>query len=66
VVTLRINVNRDLCDSYGVCVTAAPEVFDLDDDEKLIVLLNAPDEHLRVKVKDAAMRCPKKAISITD
>ena len=35
--SLRIVVDRDLCEANGECMRAAPEVFLVDDNDKLIV-----------------------------
>ena len=32
---MRIEVDRTLCEANGRCVTLAPDVFSLDDDEQL-------------------------------
>lgn len=61
----QIHVEWDLCESYGVCVSAAPDVFDLDDDDNLIVLEQSPAEHQLAGVRDGVKRCPKKALSLT-
>jgi len=45
---------------------AAPEIFDINDDDELVVLNEHPSEALRRKAESAASRCPKAAISIED
>ena len=47
-------------------MAAAPEVFELQDDDTLVVLQETPDESLRDKVDDAIRACPKTAITIED
>jgi ferredoxin len=63
---VRVDVDWDLCESNGLCVTAAPEVFELQDDDTLLILQEAPDEALRSKLEDAVRNCPKRAISLLD
>jgi ferredoxin len=63
---MRIVVDRDLCESNGVCEGLAPEVFQIDDDDDLQLLQEQPDESLRSKVQDAVRSCPKQALSIQD
>lgn len=63
---MRVVVDRDLCESNGLCVAAAPEVFELQDDDTLLVLQETPDESLRGKVADAIRTCPKLAISLQE
>ncbi|MFP3671062.1 ferredoxin, partial [Priestia sp. SIMBA_032] len=35
---MKIKADFDLCESNGVCVGMAPDVFDLDDDDYLVIL----------------------------
>ncbi len=61
---MRVVVDYDLCESNAVCMGIAPEVFEVRDDDYLYVLQEHPDESLRAKVEEAAMRCPKQAITV--
>jgi ferredoxin len=45
---------------------AAPEVFEVRDDDFLYVLQENPPEELRAKVEEAVRRCPKQAITLED
>jgi ferredoxin len=63
---VRVVVDRNLCESNALCMAAAPEVFELQDDDTLLVLQETPDESLRDKVDDAIRACPKTAIILTD
>jgi ferredoxin len=64
---VRVVVDELRCDANGVCVDACPEVFALsDDDDKVRVLVEAPDESLRDKLHRASVVCPKAAITIED
>lgn len=62
----RVVVDFDLCESNALCMAAAPEVFEVRDDDFLYVLDETPSDDLRPKVEEAARRCPKAAISIVD
>ncbi len=62
---MRVVVDWDLCESNALCMAAAPEVFELQDDDTLLVLQETPDESLRAKVETAVRTCPKRAISLT-
>ena len=45
---MKVVVDELRCDAHGVCVDACPEVFALsDDDDKVRVLVEEPDESLR-------------------
>ena len=61
---MRVVVDFDLCESNALCMAAAPEVFEVRDDDFLYVLDETPPESLRAKVEEAVRRCPKQAISI--
>jgi ferredoxin len=63
---VRVVVDWDRCESNALCMAAAPEVFELQDDDTLLVLRETPDESLRATVEDAIRACPKRAISLTD
>lgn len=63
---MKVVVNFDLCESNALCCFAAPEVFEVREDELLYVLDENPPESLRAKVQDAVNACPKRAISIED
>jgi ferredoxin len=63
---MRVVVDYDRCESNALCMAAAPEVFEVRDDDLLYVLDETPPEALRAKVAHAARTCPKQAISIED
>jgi ferredoxin len=44
---------------------AAPELFEVRDDDELYVLDESPAEDLRTKAESAVRACPKQAIKIT-
>lgn len=63
---MRIKVDRDLCEANALCVEACPEVFQLSDDDELIILVESPDESLRAAVETAVMNCPRQALDLED
>jgi ferredoxin len=63
---VRVVVDWDLCESNGLCMAAAPEVFQLQDDDTLLILAETADESLRGKVTEAIRSCPKQAISLQE
>jgi ferredoxin len=64
--SLRIIVDRDLCEANGECMRAAPEVFLVDENDKLIVKMEHPPADLVEKVKTAVRRCPRAALSLRE
>ena len=62
---MRVEVDLDRCESNGLCMAAAPDVFRLDDDDSLHVLVAEPAEDRREAVMAAARVCPKQAITVS-
>ena len=62
---MRVTVDFDQCDSNGLCAQFAPEVFRLDDDDRLDLRTDRPGEGLWPAVETAARACPKLAITLT-
>ena len=63
---MKVIVDPDLCEANGVCVSVAPEVFELQADDTLLVLDRTPSEDLREKVEDAVDGCPRAALRIEE
>lgn len=62
---MKINVDTTLCEVHGDCVVAAPDVFDIGEDDDVVqVLLAEPGEEHRQVVTQAARMCPVGAILI--
>ena len=39
---MEVRVDLDRCEANGVCVGIAPDIFDLDDNEELVISFCAP------------------------
>jgi ferredoxin len=63
---VRVEVDWELCESNALCMAAAPEVFEVRDDDRLYLLDEEPGEELRAKVEQAVRSCPKAALSIIE
>jgi ferredoxin len=59
---IRIEVDRGLCIGSGDCVDTAPAVFELDAEDKAVVI--DPDGAPLDDVLDAARNCPVSAIFV--
>ena len=59
---IRIEVDRGLCIGSGDCVDTAPDVFELDGEDKAIVI--DPDGAPVDDVVEAAGNCPVTAIFV--
>jgi ferredoxin len=63
---MRIVVDRDLCESNGLCVAVCPDVFELDDHDRLVILIERPGEALRQALEHAVAACPRHALAIDE
>ena len=62
---MKIVVDFDACAAHGDCVVAAPDLFDLGDDDDVVrVLIEEPGEEYRAQAQAAADACPMVAIRI--
>ncbi|MFI6326983.1 ferredoxin [Micromonospora chersina] len=62
---VRVGVDRDRCCGAGNCVVTAPEVFDQDDEDGLVLLRRAePPADTLDRVRLAVELCPAGAISV--
>ena len=59
---MRVIVSHDRCEGHGKCEQAAPEVFELRDDDLSYVLLDVIPIELKAKVEAAIRLCPRQAI----
>ena len=59
---LEITIDRGLCIGSGDCVDTAPDVFQLDDEDKAVVV--DPDGAPVDDILDAAANCPVSAIFV--
>ena len=64
---MRVSADLKKCDAHGDCVLAAPTVFELDETDSVVVVLQEePPEELRPQVEAAARLCPVAAITVED
>ena len=61
---MKVQVDFDLCESNALCEALAPDVFELDDDDVLHVLIESPPDDRLEQMREAATRCPKQAITV--
>jgi ferredoxin len=61
---MKVVVDYDLCEANAVCMGVAPDIFRVEEDDTLTVLIEAPGEDRRAKLEEAVRLCPKQAISI--
>ena len=63
---MKIKVDFDLCESNALCEAMAPDVFELDDDDYLVVKTEETTDENAEDVKRAVAACPRAAISLKD
>ncbi|MCV7229000.1 ferredoxin [Mycolicibacterium komossense] len=62
---MKVIAEQDKCVSAGNCVAHAPQVFEQDEDDGSVILLDAhPPEDLAEPVREAAAACPAMAIRL--
>lgn len=62
---MRIQVRSELCVGHGECVIAAPELFDLGDDDGPVTVLEDPlAESSKAGAQWAERVCPVGAITV--
>jgi len=62
---MKVSVDMSKCQHYGQCVYEAPEVFRLNNEDKLEYVADVPDSEYE-KIEAAADVCPMQAILVTD
>lgn len=64
---MRVRVDRDKCIGVGNCVEIMPDVFDQDEDDGIVILLQEEVDDSRLdELQQAADVCPVHAILIGD
>ncbi|MDT0442561.1 ferredoxin [Streptomyces johnsoniae] len=62
---MKVRLDRSACVSSGMCALLAPEVFDLGEDDGVVVLLReAPPEEHQEDVRRAVHACPADVIAV--
>ncbi|MGA4947646.1 ferredoxin [Streptomyces lydicamycinicus] len=64
---MHLSIDRDRCIGAGMCALTAPEVFDQDAEDGLVVLRTAaPPPGLHARARLAAGLCPAAALTATE
>jgi len=63
---LRLVVDPDECEANAVCVGIAPEMFELDDDDTLHILVDRPGPDEVDRAREAVDSCPKRALFLKE
>jgi ferredoxin len=62
---MRIVIDTSRCEANGVCVRVAPELFRLDEQDRLHLLAGEVAPELRPQAEQAVRGCPRQALSLT-
>jgi len=62
----RVVVDYALCEANAVCMQVLPEVFHVDEEDKLHLLVEQPPPELLDQVESAVRRCPRGALSLRE
>ncbi|MBJ19370.1 MAG: ferredoxin [bacterium] len=61
---MKVLVDTDLCEANALCMEACPEVFRVEEDDTLTLLMQEVPEVHRAAMKDAERLCPRQAIRL--
>jgi ferredoxin len=63
---MRVKVDHDICEANAVCAGLVPEVFEVDDEDNLHILVSEVPAQLADRVRHAVRSCPKAALGIEE
>lgn len=63
---MKVTVNRDFCEGAGMCALEAPEVFEMDADETLVIKQPEVSPEQLPAVEAAVIGCPTQALSLSE
>lgn len=63
---MKLSVDYDLCEANALCVGLAPQIFDLDDDDNLLIASHDISDDDAPSVRRAVAACPRAALSLDE
>jgi ferredoxin len=64
---MKIEADREICCSSGMCVLTAPDLFDQDEEDGRVMVLAQPEDKAQEDLaRQAAQLCPSRAISVQE
>jgi ferredoxin len=63
---VKVQVDRDSCEANAVCAGLVPEVFEVDEEDQLHILVAEVPASLEDAVRHAVRSCPKAALRIEE
>jgi ferredoxin len=61
---VKVHVDLDLCEGYGLCVKAAPEIFVIGDGDQVELRVEELPLAELANVREAVRRCPRGALAL--
>jgi ferredoxin len=61
---MKIVVDYDLCEANAICMKQCPDVFRVEEDDTLTVLLDEVPAEFQEACKEAERLCPRQAIKL--
>ncbi|HXB86037.1 ferredoxin [Mycobacterium sp.] len=62
--TAQVLVDRDACETHGACAALAPDIFEIQDNDEMVVLNDRPGIDRLPALREAVAACPRVALSI--
>ena len=61
---MKVIVDHDLCEANALCMASTQEVFLVNEDDTLTILMPEFPDRLLPQVKEAVRLCPRQALKI--
>jgi ferredoxin len=63
---MKVIVDYDACEANAICAGLVPDVFEVDEDDNLNILVDEVPGHLVDGVRHAVRSCPKAALRLEE
>jgi len=63
---MKVEADYEACEANAVCAGLVPEVFEVDDEDNMHILVDEIPANLVDGVKHAVQSCPKAALRLTE
>ena len=61
---VRVLVDRQACEAHGLCAGLAPDIFEINDDDEMVVLNERPGPDRLSALRAAVATCPRVALAL--
>jgi ferredoxin len=63
---MRLMVDHMKCSGVALCEAEAPDLFEVQDDASLVILIERPGEDRREAAETAVASCPYQALQVVE